>query len=421
MTNPQTSTPDTPSSKPAPARRLKPGFLSSAGKGGPARLIAITFTLVAMVGVVFVLSLRREAQKNESQVAKMHSMNLLPGGLNSTPAQEKLRIKHANAEAEKAEVQAKSYTPAMPGSQPLSVHEVGVEKPDVADQPAPAIRMVMPAPPRYTPPEKPASSSEAVDQTPRVQKVSMTMQDPGADLGLTPERRKAYENLMAQYDIQPMRTTVVMPERIQEDRAEPHVQGGREAVSNAAGLNKGRVLVPAGRGVYAHTVLSVNSDTGGPIVLEADTGPLMGDRMIGTFTKSGNDRLVVRVSKVEHHGEPLEVSGLVVAPDSMETSVASNIDQHYLERFALPAAAAFVQGVGQAAAMSNTATTVSPYGGMTSVIGPMSIAQQGWIGFGAAAQAVGHELTRTTPKGPTIHLDANIGVGVMFLENVVQK
>jgi intracellular multiplication protein IcmE len=156
-------------------------------------------------------------------------------------------------------------------------------------------------------------------------------------------------------------------------------------------------------------------------VLEADTGPLTGDRMIGTFAKSGNDRLVVRISRVEHRGESLDVAALVIAPESMETSVASNIDQHYIERFALPAAAAFIQGLGQAAAMSNTATTVSPYGGMTSAIGPMTVAQQAWIGAGAAAQAVGHELTQSTPKGPTIHLDANIGVGVMFLDNVVQK
>jgi intracellular multiplication protein IcmE len=377
-----------------------------------------------MVGLVVVLSIRRDAKKSDSQVAKMQSMNLLPGGLNSTPAQEKLRVLHANAEAEKAEVQAKSYTPSMPGSQPMSVHEVGLEKPAVADQPAPAIHMVMPSAPLYTPPEKPAPAprqDEMFDDAPKVQKVSMTTPDPNADPGLTPERRKAYDTMMAQWDIQPMRTTVVLPERIQEEReSAARVQAGREAVSNA-GPNKGKLLVPAGRGVYAHTVLSVNSDSGGPIVLEADTGPLMGDRMIGTFAKSGNDRLVVRISRVEHHGEPLEVAGLVVAPDSMETSVASNIDQHYVERFALPAAAAFIQGIGQAASMSNTSTTVSPYGSTTSVIGRMSVAQQGWIAAGAAASAVGHELTQSTPKGPTIHLDANIGVGVMFLDNVVQK
>ena len=61
--------------------------------------------------------------------------------------------------------------------------------------------------------------------------------------------------------------------------------GGKGADS---GVTSGRVLVPAGRGIYAHTVVAVDSDTNGPIVLEADTGPISGDRMIGTFSKSGN-------------------------------------------------------------------------------------------------------------------------------------
>ena len=420
MTNPQPV-------KSNSSRRLKRGFLSNAGKGGPTRLVAIVVSVVAMVGLVVALSIRHEKKNSDSQVAKMAPMNLLPGGLKSTPAQEALRKKHADAEAEKAEAQAKSYTPSMPGSQLLAVHEAGLEKPVVADPPSPPpIRIVMPEAPKYTPPEKPAprtADNAVFEAEAKVQRVAMTTQDTVPDVGLTAEQRKAYENTMAQYDIQAPRTIVVLPEHVSEERAAAAArnQNEREAASPAAAPNKGKVLVPAGRGIYAHTVLSVNSDSGGPIVLEADTGPLMGDRMIGTFTKSGNDRLVVRNSRVEHHGEALDAAGLVVAPDSMETSVASNVDQHYIERFALPAAAAFIQGLGQAAAMSNTATTVSPYGGLTSAIGPMTVAQQAWIGAGAAAQAVGHELTQSTPKGPTIHLDANIGVGVMFLENVVQK
>ena len=74
------------------------------------------------------------------------------------------------------------------------------------------------------------------------------------------------------------------------------------------------MLVPAGRGVYAHTIVAVDSDTNGPIVLEADTGPIAGDRMIGSFSKSGNDRLIVRVETVEHRGKALEANGIVVAP-----------------------------------------------------------------------------------------------------------
>ena len=55
-----------------------------------------------------------------------------------------------------------------------------------------------------------------------------------------------------------------------------------------------QMLVPGGRGVYAHTILAVSSDSGGPIVLQADSGPIAGDRMMGSFTRE-QERLVVTV------------------------------------------------------------------------------------------------------------------------------
>jgi len=409
------------------SRRFKGGFLSAAGKGGPARLMAIVVCVVAMVGVVVVLSRQSEKTSAESKVAKMHKMNLLPGGMESTPAQEALRIKHANAEAAKAEGQAKSYTPAMPGSQPLQVHEIGADAPAAAPiEPAP-IKVVAAPPPQYTPPDRPAERDvfeelpKLPDETAKIQKVAMTSDD--ADPGVTPERRRAYEKAMAQWEIHPPRTVVVIEDDKSAPAASEHKARDASMSASAGGptANKGKLLVPGGRGVYAHTILAVTTDSGGPIVLEADTGPLAGDRMIGAFTKSGADRMVVRVSKLIHNGEEISVSGLVIAPDTMETSVASDIDEHYVERFALPAAAAFIQGVGQAAAMSNTTTSVSPYGGVTQSIGPMTLAQQGWMGAGAAAQVIGKELSQNTPKGPTIHLDANVGVGVMFLADVIAK
>jgi intracellular multiplication protein IcmE len=186
------------------------------------------------------------------------------------------------------------------------------------------------------------------------------------------------------------------------------------------------VLVPAGRGVYAHTVLSVNSDTGGPIVLQADTGPLAGDRMIGTFSKNqavgalfgDTERLVVRVNSVEHHGQTINVQGLVIAPDSMETAVATSVDQHYIERFALPTAAAFVAGLGQAIALSNSTIGYTPFGGMIQSYGKLDFRQQAGIAGGAAAAQIGQTLQQQTPKGATVFLAANAGVGVIFLSNV---
>jgi intracellular multiplication protein IcmE len=159
-------------------------------------------------------------------------------------------------------------------------------------------------------------------------------------------------------------------------------------------------------------------------VLQADSGPLAGDRMIGSFGKASSngagsaDRLVVRVNTIEHAGQSIGVDAIVIAPDTMETTVASSVDEHYIARFALPAAAAFVQGLGQAlATTSNTVGVLSPLGG-SSYATQLNFPQQVGVGAGVAAQQIGNTLNQQAPRGPTIHLDANANVGVMFLADV---
>jgi intracellular multiplication protein IcmE len=209
---------------------------------------------------------------------------------------------------------------------------------------------------------------------------------------------------------------------VKQGADDPPAEGNRVGGKGSdSGFTGEKVLVPAGRGVYAHTVLAVDSDTNGPIVLEADTGPISSDRMIGTFSKSGQDRLVVKVETVEHRGKQLEANGIVIAPDSMETAVASSIDQHYVERFVLPAAAAFMSGLGQAVALGNSTSTVSPFGGTTQTFGPLTFKQEAMVAGGAAATAVSTALSAETPKEPTVHLAANVSVGVMFLSNLSVK
>ena len=167
-------------------------------------------------------------------------------------------------------------------------------------------------------------------------------------------------------------------------------------------------------------MLALSSDQASPAVFQADSGPIAGDRMIGSFSRQ-NNRLVVRVSTIIHHGQPISAEGLVIAPETMEASVASGVNQHYLTRFALPAAAAFVQGLGQAIeTTSNTTAVLSPFGGATTTTS-LNLPQQLGVAAGAAASNIGSTLNSAAPKGPTITLGANVAVGIMFLSNVTYR
>ena len=64
---------------------------------------------------------------------------------------------------------------------------------------------------------------------------------------------------------------------------------------------------------------------------------------------------------------------------------------------------------------------MSPFGGTTSTIGPLTFKQEALVAAGASATAVSTALSAETPKGPTVHLAANVSVGVMFLSNLSVK
>ncbi len=174
--------------------------------------------------------------------------------------------------------------------------------------------------------------------------------------------------------------------------------------------------MPADRGVYAVNKLAVSSDGGGPVIVEAGSGPIAGDRMRGAFEQKG-DRLVVMLTSLTHNGRDIPIQAIVVTPDTMETTVASRVEQHYLERFALPAAAAFVAGLGQALAQSNTTSVLSPFGGATGFT-RLNLGQQLGVAAGASGAQIGQTLQQSAPKKATVYLDANTPVGVVFLSTV---
>jgi len=409
-------------------------IFNGAGRGGPNRMIIIVLAGTGMVGAVIVASSMHEEISPGSIVTKPQAINPTPGGLNSDPAQESLRIKTGLEAAAKAHETGLSYTPALAASRPAS-------QPD----PAPDVSFieVVPPPPdkpkpvphqRITPPEPAPVREEARQEfqplppQAHIEKVAMR----------TPQEQQALNQAVAQllktWAGRPPRTDIILTEEdLQKQAAQKQAADKGLAVAvhsrpanqvQPAGVSatkqKPKVLVPPGRMIYAHTVTAADSDTNGPVILEADGGPLAGDRMIGSFGKSQSTRLILRVEKIIHNGEELPVSGLVVAPDTMETSVASDVDQRYIERVLLPGAAAFVEGLGQAIAMSNT-TTQSTALGSVNAWTKLNFPQQVGVGAGMAANRLGNMLTQQAPNGPRVTLGAHLPIAVMFLTPVAEK
>ena len=416
------------------------GFLSArifngAGSAGPRRLMILAVGALSVLALVVAVAMTGRNAPSNSRDARMKHVDPLPGGLYGTPEQEALARTADNAQARSSLEKGVSFTPPMAPSVPLLPAPPQVEKatppdsarsrPVFAGRPASASKPV-PIPvafPAALTPDPPAMGLPE-PQAPPIRLA-------GADDPKTEETySKQIGDLFSQWGGRTPRTDIVLPPS-EEDGAGTSGDGGEGRAPAGATSRRGpppvpaaspaadpvEILIPAGRGVYAHPILAVNSDASSPVVLQADSGPIAGDRMIGTFAKQA-DRLVIRINTVIHQGQSIGTDAVVVAPETMEAGVASDVDQHYLARFILPAAAAFVQGLGQAiATTSNTAAVLSPFGGAAYTT-HLNLNQQLGVAAGAAAGQIGAVLNQAAPKGPTVSLEANVAVGVMFLSNV---
>ena len=408
------------------------GLLSSAGRAGPRRLILIGLSSVAFVLLIVVVTTGGRSKLAQSRDAPMQSVDPLPGGLHSTPEMNSL-ARTAQAQQAGAALQSgQSYTPALAPSVPVFPAPAGSEQVSVQPSPGPA-----PSPVVHTVRVKPVQvalpieASAQPDVIPPPAPARVVLVQAAVDPKAVENYKKQIGDLFSQWDGRYPHTDIVTPPSAADDSA-PGADGSGVAPSRTSVHNTGsitpaaarpaetttRMLIPAGRGVFAHPILALISDQSSPAVFQADSGPIAGDRMLGSFSRQG-DRLIIHIGTIIHQGEELTADGVVIAPDTMEASVASEVDQHYLTRFILPAAAAFVQGLGNAiATTSNTAAVLSPLGGATTSTN-LNFRQQLGVAAGTAGAQIGSVLNQAAPKGPTVSLEANVSVGVMFLQNVM--
>ena len=409
------------------------GFASKAPFGrvfsgaGPRRLLMLGGSAVLVLGAAAAVMFTSGAREQVSTLAKAPKVDPLPGGPHTTPEYGRLALQHDQDLAARAASAGRSSVASMPGT--------AAAAPVPREQtPLPVVRA---DPPRPTtteagvPPPPPATMRQQVAQAQPAAQLGGPQQ-PQQGGSQTNPYQAAIAQVLAGWGSKAQVTEVVLkPE--DEQRAAGNgagsgggQTGGQALVQNAAmqgpvpnaprlgGRSGGRVLMPAGRGVYARTVLAASSDQGGPVVVEALSGPVAGSRMTGGFERR-EDRLVVRLDSITlPDGQQQRIEALVIAPDSMETSVASSVDQHYASRFILPVAAAFVSGLGQAIAQSNTTSNLSPFGSVTG-FSRLNLGQQLGVGAGVAGAQLSDILREAAPKGPTVRLDANVNVGVVFL------
>ena len=407
----------------SPLQGLPLGRVFSGVSGaGPRRLAILGSTAILLLGGVGFMMIRGHQVPLQSTVSKTPDVNPLPGGMHSTDYYAHLATKNAQDQAQNAAAHGQSSVAPMPAGVPATPPPVMAqpETPPVTHSVVRAVPQAGPTPP--VAPYRPPVAQRAAQQ-----------QAPKSDDKQSQLYAGAISALLSDWSgSKPPATEVIL----KPGDGQPPGQGGAVAVNGSgpapatqataqagAAANAGTaakplpaaVIIPAGKGVYGRTKLAASSDQGGPVVVTAESGPIAGDDMTGTFERRG-DRLVVTLNSITlQNGAQQTIDALVIAPDSMETAVASSVDQHYVARFVLPVAAAFVAGLGQAIQQSNAVVAVSPLGGYTAQ-NHLNFNQQLGVAAGAAGSQLQNLFLENAPKGPTVKLDAGVNVGVIFLK-----
>lgn len=180
------------------------------------------------------------------------------------------------------------------------------------------------------------------------------------------------------------------------------------------------IIIPAGTIVYAQTLTEANSDAPGPVLARLASGPLAGSRILGTFDNT-EEYLTLNFNTIVVKGISQSVNAVALDPKTTLPAVATDIDHKYMTRFVLPAAASFIEGMGDAIAQHEQTVTVNN--------GTTSTSQSDLNTKQEVASALADSTSKISESLDSQASQAKIGVkvrsgtpiGILFLEPVVKE
>lgn len=191
---------------------------------------------------------------------------------------------------------------------------------------------------------------------------------------------------------------------------------GAAVTAGASTATEAEVLQEAGQIEYAQLLIEANTDSPGPVLAELASGRMAGSRMIGSFA-STEDYLTLNFHTVVVDGVALSTNAIAIDPGTSRPGMVTEIDRKYFQRIILPAAAAFIQGMGGAIAESGSTTVSAGQGTTVSSSNDLNTKQEFFKGIEKVADKVGEVLERQQTR-PMLRLAAGTHLGVLFLSTV---
>lgn len=189
------------------------------------------------------------------------------------------------------------------------------------------------------------------------------------------------------------------------------------------------VSIKAGSILFGVIDTALDSDQPGtPVLAHIVEGPLQGARLMGGFTLSGK-ALVIQFNSMSLPTSPASfgINAYAVDAKTANNSVATSVNNHYLLRYGMLFAAAFLQGFGNAyqnytyncpPGTQNCSVVNTNSSGITTQNNSVTTSEAFYQGLGQIGTNVGQAAAQEFNTPPTVKVASGTGIGVLFMSDV---
>jgi intracellular multiplication protein IcmE len=219
-----------------------------------------------------------------------------------------------------------------------------------------------------------------------------------------------------QADISPKNFLETEADREAEDAAKRQEAAAGDSGADITQLD---IIVPAGTVEYAQLLVEANSDVPGPIMAQLASGPLAGAKILGSFSNA-EEYLTLNFDTIIMDGISYSISAIAMNPDTANIGMLTDINHRYMQRIVLPAAAAFIEGLGSAIAQTDSTTVDTGTGTSVSQQSDLNTHEEFMKGVSKGASKISEILDDQADVEPQLKVRSGTPMGILFLQPVTR-
>lgn len=195
-------------------------------------------------------------------------------------------------------------------------------------------------------------------------------------------------------------------------------------VSGSGGTAADRIVIPVGSRPGGLIETAIDSDnTSSQVLARIPAGPYAGATLTANGVQLAGDGVTIHFTNMDWNNNTWRIDAWAAMPDTLQSSVASSVNNRYTTRILLPALAHGLGLGGQLYASANTQILSNGYNTIEGRVGmPDGKAVAGTI-LGGAAQQAGQVVSQDAQKLPVkqVLVDRGQSIAVLFMSAVKES